>query len=85
MERLGVRSVGLPVSFAYTVVWSVKLPGDRFEGLLAVRGILSSLLWSSLFSKEANSGSASAPPFAPLTKGTVGWREEEAATGAAGC
>jgi len=84
MERNGTLSVGLPASFAYPVVGS-KVPGDRLDGLLAVRGILSSLLRSSLFSKEANSGSVSAPPFAPLTTGTVGLRVVEVATGATGC
>jgi hypothetical protein len=74
MERRFAMSVGLLVSFT-NVDWSVvKVPGaDLLDGLLAVSGYLSSLLWSSFFSKEANSGSVSAPVFAPLTRGNDGW------------
>jgi hypothetical protein len=39
MERMGAISAGLLVSFTYVVVWF-----DLFDGLLAVRGIRSSLL-----------------------------------------
>lgn len=53
-----------------------RLFGDLCEGLRAVKGILSSLLLSSFFSKAANSGrtspSARPLPLAPLRTGTVG-------------
>ena len=45
--------------------------GAASDGLLAVSGILSSLLRSSFFSYEVKAGSPSAPR-APLTIGTVG-------------
>jgi hypothetical protein len=54
----------------------VKVPGDLLDGLRVVSGIRSSLLKSSFFSKDANSGSVSAPPFAPLTRGIEGWKVE---------
>lgn len=74
-ERMGTISGEPAVSAASVVDWScVKALGDRLDGLLEVRGILSSLLRSSFFSKEANSGNVSAPPLAPLTIGTVGCR-----------
>jgi hypothetical protein len=87
IERGGAISVGLlgPDASLTRVVWSfAKVPGDLSVGLLAVRGILSSLLRSSFFSKEANSGRVSAPPLAPLTIGTVGCRVLEV-TGAVTC
>ena len=42
------------------------------EGLLDVKGTRSSIFMSSFFSKEANSGSPSGLPLAPLITGTVG-------------
>jgi hypothetical protein len=86
MERKFATSFGLLVSFT-NVDWSVvKVPGaDLLDGLLAVSGYLSSLLWSSFFSKEANSGSVSAALFAPLTMGSVGWIGGGVATGAVVC
>ena len=47
--------------------------GDLSDRLRAVSGSLSSLLWTSFFSKAANSGSLLSPgPLAPLSMGTVG-------------
>lgn len=67
---LGGRSVAL------TARSLARLLGDLCEGLRAVNGTLSSLLLSSFFPKDANSGSLSPPgspaPLAPLRTGTVG-------------
>jgi hypothetical protein len=62
-----VPSTGL-VDWSLTKVVPVGVASD---GLLAVRGILSSLLRSSFFSYEAKAGSPSTP-LAPLIMGTVG-------------
>lgn len=60
---------------------AARLFGD-LSGLRAVKGILSSLVLSlSFFSNDANSGSWSPGPLAPLTMGTVG-SSAEATTGA---